>query len=75
MYKYQGFLRVINIHDIKKKTSMSFFEKHETLHINFKMTQIITVSTLPTLCKELTHWKRPHCWEGFGAGGEGDNRG
>ena len=28
-----------------------------------------------TLCKELTHWKRPWCWEGLGAGGEGDNRG
>ena len=25
--------------------------------------------------KELTHWKRPWCWEGLGAGGEGDNRG
>ena len=24
---------------------------------------------------ELTHWKRLWCWEGFGAGGEGDNRG
>ena len=22
------------------------------------------------LCKELTHWKRPWCWEGLGAGGE-----
>ena len=30
---------------------------------------------LATLCKELTHWKRPWCWEGLGAGGEGDNRG
>ena len=27
------------------------------------------------LCEELTHWKRPLCWEGLGAGGEGDNRG
>ena len=27
------------------------------------------------LCEELTHWKRPWCWEGLGAGGEGDNRG
>ena len=26
-------------------------------------------------CKELTHWKRLWCWEGLGAGGEGDNRG
>ena len=32
-------------------------------------------STLATLCKELTHWKRLWCWEGLGAGGEGDNRG
>ena len=32
-------------------------------------------STLATSCKGLTHWKRPWCWEGLGAGGEGDNRG
>ena len=25
--------------------------------------------------EELTHWKRPWCWEGLGAGGEGDDRG
>ena len=24
---------------------------------------------------ELTHWKRPWCWEGLGAGGGGDDRG
>ena len=23
----------------------------------------------------LTHWKRPWCWEGLGAGGKGDDRG
>ena len=32
-------------------------------------------SALATSCEELTHWKRPWCWEGLGAGGEGDNRG
>ena len=26
-------------------------------------------------CEEFTHWKRPWCWEGLGAGGEGDDRG
>ena len=31
--------------------------------------------TLATLCKELTHWKRPWWWERLMAGGEGDNRG
>ena len=32
-------------------------------------------TTLATSCEELTHWKRPWCWEGLGAGGEGDDRG
>ena len=32
-------------------------------------------NTLATSCEELTHWKRPWCWEGLGAGGEGDYRG
>ena len=32
-------------------------------------------NTLATWCKELTHWKRPWCWERLKAGGEGDDRG
>ena len=32
-------------------------------------------STLDTSFVELTHWKRLWCWEGLGAGGEGDDRG
>ena len=32
-------------------------------------------NTLATSCKQLTHWKRPWCWEGFRAGVEGDHRG
>ena len=27
------------------------------------------------LMEELTHWKRPWCWEGLEAGGKGDDRG
>ena len=30
---------------------------------------------LATWCEELTHLKRPWCWEKLRAGGEGDNRG
>ena len=30
---------------------------------------------LATWCKELTHWKKPWCWERLRAGGEGDDRG
>ena len=32
-------------------------------------------NTVATWCKELTHWKRPQCWERLKAGGEGDDRG
>ena len=32
-------------------------------------------NTLSTSCEELTHWKRLWCWEGLGAGGEGNDRG
>ena len=32
-------------------------------------------STLATWCKELSHLKRPWCWERLKAGGEGDDRG
>ena len=31
-------------------------------------------NTLATSREELTNWKRPWCWEGLGAGGEGDDR-
>ena len=32
-------------------------------------------NTLATWCKELTHWKRPWCWERLKAREEGDDRG
>ena len=32
-------------------------------------------NTLATWWEEVTHWKRPWCWERLKAGGEGDDRG
>ena len=32
-------------------------------------------NTLATWCKELSHWKRPCCWERLKVGREGDDRG
>ena len=32
-------------------------------------------NTVAIWCEELTHWKRPWCWERLRAGGEGDDRG
>ena len=36
---------------------------------------ILRLNPLATWCEELTHWKRPWCWERLKAGGEGDDRG
>ena len=35
----------------------------------------LKLHTLAPWCKELTHWKRPWCWERLKEGGEGDYRG
>ena len=35
----------------------------------------LSSNTLATLCEELTHWKRPWCWERLKAGREGKGRG
>ena len=32
-------------------------------------------NTLATWCEEMTHWKRPCCWDRLKAGGVGDDRG
>ena len=39
------------------------------------LTLKLKYNTLATSCEELTHLKRPWCWERLKAGGEGDNRG
>ena len=41
---------------------------------NYRKLIKLNSSTLATSCVELTHWKRLWCWEGLGAGGEGDDR-
>ena len=45
------------------------------IRLNWTEHIIQNSNTLSTWCEELTHWKRPWCWERLKAGGEGDNRG
>ena len=54
------------------QTSQSL--RKSTLNVLWK-NWIWSSNTLATWCKELTHWKRPCCWERLRAGGEGGNRG
>ena len=47
------------------------------LNLNFIWCLVLSwnSNTLATWCEELTHLKRPWCWERLKAGGEGDDRG
>ena len=50
--------------------------KNSTLNIHWKnWCWSWSSNSLATWCEELTHWKRPWCWERLKAGGEGDDRG
>ena len=51
----------------------SFFTYGASLHMYWCWSW--NSNTLATWCKELTHLKRPWCWERLKAGGEGDDRG
>ena len=51
----------------------SQYKRKSTLNIHWKG-WCWSCNTLTTWCKELTHWKRPWCWERLKEGGEGVDR-
>ena len=53
-------------------TSPSY--RRQVLGVHWKDSWGWNSNTFATSCEELTHLKRPWCWEGLGAGGEGDDR-
>ena len=55
---------------------MSWFPSHKPQFTHCGLGRIMhPYRVVATSCEELTHWKRLWCWEGLGAGGEGDDRG
>ena len=67
-----GFLRV----SWTARRSNQSILKESVLNIHWKdWCRSWNSNTLATWCKELTHLKRPWCWERLRAGGEGDDRG
>ena len=59
-----------------KHTHIWSIQKKSVLNIHWKdWCWCWNSNTLVTWCKELSHWKRPWCWERLKTGGEGDNRG
>ena len=61
---------------LRQQDQTSQSHRKSTLNIHWKdWWWSWSSSTLTTWCEELTHWKRPWCWERLRPGGEGDDRG
>ena len=67
--------RLLRVSWTARRSNQSILKEHSWVFIARTDAEAETLNTLATSCKELTHWKRPWCWEGLGAGGEGDDRG
>ena len=57
-----------------RKSSQSILKEISHAYSLERQMLKLNSNTLATWCKELTHWKRPWCWERLKAGGEGDDR-
>ena len=71
-----GFVGIMNYHHMVLILYLALHPKGDQSWVFIARTEWSWNSnTLATSCEELTHLKRPWCWEGLGAGGEGDDRG
>ena len=67
--------RLLRVPWTARRSNQSILRK-STLNIHWKdWCWSWSSNTVATWCEELTHWKRPCCWERLKAGGEGDDRG
>ena len=73
-FELQGWRRLLRVPWTARRASQSILKEVspeyslEGLMLKLKLQYF-------TWCEELTHWKRPWCWERLRAGGEGDNKG
>ena len=56
------------------KTSILHHTAFFTVQLSHSYVTTGKTIALTNSCEDLTHWKRLWCWEGLGAGGEGDAR-
>ena len=67
--------RLLRVPWTARRSNMSILKKKSTLTIHWEdWCWIWSSNTLATWFEELTHWKRPWCWERLKVGGEGDSR-
>ena len=67
--------RLLRVPWTAKRSSQSILKEMSWIFIGRTAAEAETPNILATWCEELTHWKRPWCWERLKAGGKGDDRG
>ena len=67
--------RLLRVPWTARRSNQSILKEISSEHSLEGLMLELNSSTLATWCKELTHWKRPWCWERLRAGGERDGRG
>ena len=63
--------RLLRVLWTARRSNQSILKEHSLDGLMLRL----KLETLATWCEELTHLKRPWCWERLKAGGEGDDRG
>ena len=69
------FLSLCNVPWTARRSSQSILKEISPEYSSEGLMLKLKLNTLATWCEELTHLKRPWCWEGLRVGGEGDDRG
>ena len=67
--------RLLRVPWIARKTNQSILKEISPEYSLERLMLKLKLQYFSHLMEELTHWKRPWCWERLKVGGEGDDRG
>ena len=74
-FELQRWRRLLRVPWTAKRSNQSILKEISPEYSLKVLILMLKLQYFDQLWKELTHWKRPWCWERLKAGGEGDNRG
>ena len=70
-----GWRRLLRVSWTARRSNQSILKEISPEYSLERLMLKLKLQYLATWCEELTHWKRPWCWERLKAGREGDDRG
>ena len=74
-FRFDCVYRLLKVPWTARRSNQSILKEISPGHSLEGLMLKLKLQYLATSCEELTDWKRPGCWEGLGAGGEGNDRG